>query len=186
MALKSTVFKAELSITDMDRNYYATHHLTLARHPSETDERMMLRLVAFAQHASESLELTRGLCADDEPDIWQMDLTGAIEQWIDLGMPDEKRIKKACGRSNEVWIYAYGARVVDIWFDGIKGQLTRFDHLNVVGVDAETLAELAKMTERTMQLQFTIQDGQTWISDNTHNVLVEPRPLLRMGQIVNQ
>ncbi|MCB5196992.1 YaeQ family protein [Deefgea salmonis] len=173
MAIKSTVFKAELNITDMDRGYYQSHALTIARHPSETDERMMLRLVAFARHASESLELTRGLSADDEPDVWQKDLTGAIETWIELGLPDEKRIKKGCGRANEVWIYAYGGRVVDIWWDGIKNALTRFEHLNVLSIPSDTLAELTQMTARTMQLQCTIQDGQLWMSDANHNVLVE-------------
>jgi uncharacterized protein YaeQ len=173
MALKATIFKAHLQVADMDRNVYADASLTVARHPSETDERMMLRLVAFAHHASETLELTRGLSADDEPDVWQKDLTGAIEKWIELGLPDEKRIKKGCGRANEMWIYAYGGRVVDIWWDGIKNQLTRFEHLNVVSIPADTLAELTKMTERTMQIQCTIQDGQMWMSDANHNVLVE-------------
>src|SRR5512147_3279852 len=106
MALKSTIFKAELQISDMDRNYYGSHSLTIARHPSETDERMMVRLLAFALHANEGLAFGRGLSTDDEPDLWQRDLTGAIRLWIDVGLPDEKLLRRACGRADEVVVYA--------------------------------------------------------------------------------
>jgi uncharacterized protein YaeQ len=102
MALKSTIYKAELQIADMDRHYYADHALTIARHPSETDERMMVRVAAFALFAQERLEFCKGLSDTDEPDLWQKDLTGAIETWIEVGQPDERRIAKASGRSNEV------------------------------------------------------------------------------------
>ena len=109
MALKATIFKADLQIADMDRNYYQDHALTLARHPSETDERMMVRLLAFAIHADEALTFTKGLFDTEEPDLWQKDLTGAIQLWIEVGQPDEKRILKACGRSEQVIVYSYGA-----------------------------------------------------------------------------
>ena len=109
MALKATIYKAELQIADMDRNYYQEHLLTLARHPSETDERMMIRLLAFAIHASDSLTFTKGLFDTEEPDLWQKDLTGAIQLWIEVGQPDEKRLMKACGRSEHVIVYSYSA-----------------------------------------------------------------------------
>ena len=99
MALKATIFKADLHIADMARNYYAEHALTVARHPSETDERMMARILAFALNADERLAFGKGLSDADEPDLWQKDLTGAIEHWIEVGQPDEKRLLRACGRA---------------------------------------------------------------------------------------
>src|SRR6185295_12969669 len=116
MALKSTIFKAEISVADIDRGYYRDHALTIARHPSETDERMMLRLLAFALHADDALEFGRGISTDDEPDLWRRDLTGAIKAWIDVGLPDEREVRKACGRADQVHILAYGGRAVDLWW----------------------------------------------------------------------
>nr|WP_294867795.1 YaeQ family protein [uncultured Pseudogulbenkiania sp.] len=173
MALKATIYKAELNITDLDRSYYASHNLTLALHPSETVERMMLRLVAFARHASDTLAFTKGISEDDEPDLWQKNYSDEIELWIELGEPDEKRLRKACGRADQVWIYSYGGRAADIWWQGMEGKASRFEHLQVVSVSPDTLAQLAALAERSMQLQVTIQDGQIWLSDNVHNVLVE-------------
>ena len=108
MALSATIFKANLQVSDMDRNYYAEHLLTLARHPSETDERMMVRLLAYALHADEYLNFTKGLCADEEPDLWLKNLTDEIELWIDVGQPDERRLRKACSRAAQVYLYLYG------------------------------------------------------------------------------
>ena len=110
MAQKATIYKVELSISDMDRHYYETHKLTVAKHPSETDERLMIRIMAFALNAHEQLELTRGLSADDEPDIWIKSLSGELELWVSLGLPSEKVIHQSCGRSNEVIVYCYGGR----------------------------------------------------------------------------
>ncbi|TNE76492.1 MAG: YaeQ family protein, partial [Gammaproteobacteria bacterium] len=129
MALKATVFKAELAVSDMDRGYYQSHALTIARHPSETDERMMVRLLAFALNASEDLQFTRGLSTDDEPDLWQKNLQGDITLWIEVGLPDERRIRKACNRAEQVIIYAYGARTAPVWWNNIRDALTRFDNL---------------------------------------------------------
>ncbi len=117
MALKATIFKADLQIADMDRRYYGDHTLTIARHPSETDERMMVRLLAFAMHADEALSFGRGLSTDDEPDLWRKDLTGTIEIWIDVGLPDEKRVRRACGRARQVFVYSYGGRGAELWWD---------------------------------------------------------------------
>jgi uncharacterized protein YaeQ len=120
MALKSTIFKAELSVADIDRGYYRDHILMIARHPSETDERMMVRLLAFALHADDALTFGRGLSTQDEPDVWRRDLTGAIEQWIDVGLPDEREVRKACGRAREVYVLAYGGRAVDLWWQSAR------------------------------------------------------------------
>lgn len=174
MALKSTVFKARLQVTDMDRNYYEEHALTLARHPSETDERMMVRLLAFALNASESLQFTRGLSTDDEPDIWQKSLSDEIKLWIDLGQPDEKRIRKACGRARRVIIYTYQQSAGNAWWEQNRGRLDRFDNLSVVSIPEAAVASLGRMAERTMQLQCTIQDAQLWFSNGEQAVEIAP------------
>lgn len=172
MALKSTIFKADVQIADMDRHYYANHQLTLARHPSETDERMMMRVLAFVLHANEALVFGKGLSADDEPDLWQKDLTGAIDLWIEVGQPDDKRIMKACGRAAQVIVYAY-AHNSPIWWSGIGSRIERAKNLRVINVPHTTSAALAKMAQRNMQLQCTIQDGQTWITANDETVQVD-------------
>lgn len=172
MALKSTIFKAELQIADMDRNYYHVHNLTIARHPSETDERMMVRLLAFARHAHEALAFGQGLSTDDEPDLWQKDLTGAIELWIDVGLPDEKLVRKACGRARQVFVYAYGGRVADIWWGQSGNKLERASNLTVVKLPVETTQALAGLAQRSMRLNCTIQDGLIWLADQENTVQV--------------
>ncbi len=173
MVLKATIFKAELQIADMDRHYYHDHPLTLARHASETDERMMVRLLAFALHAHEALVFGKGLSADDEPDLWQKDLTGNIETWIDVGQPDEKRIRKACGRARQVFIYTYGGRSADIWWAQNSSTLERLKNLTVMNLPADTSQALAKLAQRNMPLQCRIQEGQIWVADKDTTVEVE-------------
>ncbi len=172
MALKATIYKAELQIADMDRNYYQEHILTLARHPSETDERMMIRLLAFAIHANEALTFTKGLFDTDEPDLWQKDLTGAIDLWIEVGQPDDKRLMKACGRSAQVIVYSYSA-TSHIWYKQIANKLDRAKNLSVINIPADASAQLEKLAQRNMQLQCTIQDGQIYLTDSVNTVLVE-------------
>jgi uncharacterized protein YaeQ len=169
MALKYTIFKADLQISDMDRHYYENHALTIARHPSETDERMMMRVLAFAIHAHEYLSFGKGLSADDEPDLWQKDLTGAIELWIDVGLPDDRAILKACGRAAKVMIYAYSP-TTHIWWGQTGSRIERAKNLTVLQVPAEASQALAEMAERTMQLQCTIQDGQIWFTSGEKTV----------------
>ena len=178
MAIKATIFKANLQIADMERHYYQDHALTLARHPSETDERMMVRLLAFALHAHECLEFGQGMTSDDEADLWLKDLTGAIELWIDVGLPDEKLIRKACGRSSQVIVYTYGGRVADMWFAQNSGQFGRLRNLTVINLPVESTRAIANLAQRTMQLQCTIQDGQVWLSNGNESVQVE-RVLLK-------
>ena len=175
MALKATIFKADLSIADIDRGYYRDHALTLARHPSETDERMMVRLLAFALHAGEGLEFGRGLSTDDEPDLWQRDLTGAIERWIDVGLPDERALRKACGRAREVHVVAYGGRAVDLWWQRAGDKLARQDRLGVREIPAEASRALAALAARTMRLQIAIQDGHALVTDQARSVPVAMR-----------
>ncbi|EPZ16987.1 hypothetical protein M622_09640 [Thauera terpenica 58Eu] len=174
MALKATIFKADIQIADMDRAHYADYSLTLARHPSETDERMMVRLLAFALFAHPALVFARGLSVDDEPGLWQLDLTGRIERWIDVGQPDEKWLRKACGRADEVVVLSYG-RGLDVWWNGVREKLARQSSLRVIEIAREASADLARLAERSMRLQFSIQDGGVWVTNGRDNVQIEPR-----------
>ena len=170
MALKATISKAELNVADMNRNYYHSHHLTLAQHPSETNERMMMRLVAFALNAAEDLSFTKGLSTDDEPDIWRKDLTDRILLWIELGQPDEKRIKKACGRSDQVIVYTFQARSAKPWWQKIAPSLRRFDNLQVIEIVVVTDILIESMAQRSMQLQCNIQDGAIYLLSTTAEI----------------
>ncbi len=162
MAIKSVIYKATLQVADMDRHYYADHSLNIACHPSETLQRMMVRILVFALNAHEQLEFGKGISEVDEPDIWQKDLTGAIDKWIEVGQPDERRIMKACGRASEVMVYAYGSST-DIWWKQIASKLSRAKNLSVLKITPETAEALERLCERTMQLQVTIQDGEVWM-----------------------
>lgn len=172
MALKATIYKADLQISNMDRQYYQNHTLTLAQHPSETIERLMIRLLVFALHAHEDLAFTRGLSSNDEPDLWLKLLTDEIDAWIDLGQPDEKRIRKACGRAREVFIYTYDQRSADVWWEHIHNKLSRFDNLHIIALPGYTGASLSQLAQRKMILQCSIQDNEVWIGDERHNVHV--------------
>jgi uncharacterized protein YaeQ len=173
MALKSTIFKAELSVADVDRAYYRDHVVTIARHPSETDERMMVRLLAFALHADDALTFGRGLSTEDEPDVWRRDLTGAIDQWIVVGLPDEREVRKACGRAREVYVLAYGGRAVDLWWRNAREKLQRQDRLAVTEVPIEASRALAQLANRSMRLQITIEDGHVLVADAATSVAFE-------------
>jgi len=173
MAIKATIFKVNLQIADMERHYYQDHALTLAQHPSETDERMMVRLLAFALHADEYLEFAQGMTDDDEADLWRRDLTGSIELWIDVGIPDERLIRKACGRANQVIVYGYGGRAAEMWFAQNKSLFERQKNLTVINLPVDSTMALAGLVQRTMTLQCTIQDGQVWLSDGNASVQVE-------------
>jgi len=165
MASNATIFKAALQIADVDRHYYQDHAVTLARHPSETDERMMVRLLAFVRHAHEALSFGRGLSAEDEPDLWQKDLTGIIELWIEVGQRDEKTIRQACGRAKQVCLYTYGGRGADQWWKDNRMTLDRLTNLTVVNVPEAGTRALSTLAQRTMDLHCTIQDGQMLMGD---------------------
>jgi uncharacterized protein YaeQ len=174
MAQKSTIFKAQINVADMDRHHYQDYNLTIARHPSETDQRMMLRIVCFALFANENLEFTRGLSTDDEPDLWQTALNGEIEHWIDLGQPDEKRIRRACGRAQQVTVVCYSGNGATIWFDKLKRGLARFKNLTVINIDNGQSTELTELVERKMTLQITIEDRSLCINTDNLNLTVDP------------
>lgn len=177
MALKSTVFKAELQVADMDRHHYGTHALTLARHPSETDERMMVRILAFALYADEMLAFGRGLSTEDEPALWKKDLTGAIDLWIDVGQPDEKEIRKVCGRAAEVVVLTYGGAVAEVWWEKNRGKLERLDNLTVLNLTPAESRALTALASRGMSLQATLQDGAVLFTGEGGAIDLHPRRL---------
>ena len=173
MAPNATICKAVLHIADVDRHYYEDHTVTLARHPSETDERMMVRLLAFVLHADEAVSFGRGLSTDDEPTLWHKDLTGVIERWIEVGLPDEKTIRQACGRARQVRIYTYGGRAADQWWKLSQSALDRFNNLAVLNLPLEDGRALTQLAQRNMELHCTIQEGQVLIGDGATALHIE-------------
>ncbi len=172
MALKSTIYKIDLNIADMDRQYYGQHSLTVARHPSETDERMMVRVIAFTLFATETLAFGKGLSDEDEPDLWQKDLTGAIELWIDVGLPTEKDIRKAVGRAKQVAVVLYGGRIADMWWEQNSKALLKLNNLTVINLPETD--ELANIAERGFEVSCTIQDGHILVSHQGGSFEVVP------------
>lgn len=177
MALKATIYKAEIAIADMTRHYYQTHNLTIAQHPSETLERMMLRLVAFVLCAHERLVFGKGLSEDSEPDLWQHDYDGSIELWVELGLPEEKLLRRASHRAKQGMVLAYGGSVVDKWWKDAQKVCNELDNLTVVAIEPDETTALTQLCQRTMHLQCNIQDGQLWFSDDSHSVQIQPRVL---------
>ncbi len=181
MALKSTVYKAAVQVADMDRNVYATHALTLALHPSETEERLMVRvlahaLLADASEGADALQAARGLSDADEPDLWQHDLSGRLLRWVEVGQPDERRLAKACGRADRVCVFAY-ASSVPVWWAALRGKVARLTNLAVWQLPAVQSQALAGLAQRSMQLQVTVQDGLVWVADGTQSVELQPQAL---------
>jgi uncharacterized protein YaeQ len=177
MALRATVYRCELTVSDLDREVYGTYPLTLARHPSETEERLMVRLLAFALFADERLAFGPGLSTEDEPDLVLRDDTGVLELWIDVGLPDEKAVRKACGRARQVVVLAYGARKVDAWWDENAAAFARLSNLRVLTLSGEDGAALETLAARSMSLTCTVQDGHVWLAAPT--ATIELRPVVR-------
>jgi len=181
MAAKATIFKARLELADMDRQIYGDHELVLARHPSETDERMLIRLLAFALNApvnndDGALEFGKDMWDADEPGLWQKDLTGQVVHWIEVGQPDEKRLVRVSSRSGRVSVYSFSASAT-VWWTGIANKLTRLRNLTVWQIPSAQSAALAALAQRSMQLNITVQDGAIWVGDGAHSVEVSPQRL---------
>lgn len=181
MAPNSTIYKLELQVSDMDRHYYAEHNLTLAQHPSETPGRLMVRLIAFALHADERLEFGRGLSNEDEPDLWLRDYTGDVDLWIDLGQPDESRIRKACSRARHVVVVNYSGNSAGIWWDKNAAALSRWKNLTVIDIDPDAVEDVVALLERGMRLTAMIQDGELQLMSDRANVALTPRVRMAMA-----
>jgi uncharacterized protein YaeQ len=173
MALKATIYKVELQVSDLDRGYYASHALRIARHPSETEERLMVRVLAFALHAHERLEFGRGISAEAEPDLWLRDDTGAIEDWIEVGLPDERELRKASGRSRQVEVFSYG-RGADLWWEQNRATLARLGNLRVRALAPADCKALAGLAGRNLRLTCTVQDGTVWLGDASRDCELKP------------
>jgi len=173
MALGATIYKLELHVADMSRGYYGSHALTLARHPSETVERMMLRALAFALFADERLAFTRGLSTADEPALWRKDLTDAVEDWIDLGHPDERRLAQASGRARRVAVLCYGGQASKVWWQGVQGKAARLSNLSVLAVEPEAVRSLGALAERGMTLHVSIDEGSVQVSSGAGSVALD-------------
>jgi uncharacterized protein YaeQ len=179
MAIKATIFRVELQVSDLDRGHFATHALTIARHPSETDERMMVRVLAFALNADERLEFGRGLSSEGEADLVKKDLTGAIDLWIDVGLPDEREIRKASGRAREVKVYLYGGRGADLWWNQNRAALDRLENTSVIDVPQEVSVAMKAMAAKSMRVDCTIQDGEIWLAAGGETLHFRMRALLQ-------
>ncbi len=175
MAPNSTIHRLELQVTDLDRHYYASHNLTLARHPSETPARLMVRLIAFALFADERLEFGRGLGVDGDADLWQRDYTGDIERWIDLGQPDESRIRRASARAGEAVVVTYSGNSAEIWWGKAGPALSRLKNLVVIDLAPEDVEASVALLERGMRLTAMIQDRELQLMSEQRNVVIAPR-----------
>ena len=181
MALKATIYKANLQIADMDRDVYLDHAVTIARHPSETDERMMVRLLALALNlpssdANGTLELAKDLWDVDEPAMWHKDLTGQIQHWIEVGQPDDRRLLKAAGRADQVDVYSFGSSTSS-WWSSTANKISRAPHITAWWVEPEQSQALAGLTQRTMQLTLNIQDSLVFVGSETGSIEISPRRL---------
>ncbi len=174
MALPSTIYRVSLDVSDLDRHHYATYPLTVARHPSETETRLMLRLLAFALFADQDLALGRGISTDDEPDLWQRDPGGRIQHWIDLGLPDVRRLRKACGRADRVTLVAYGERSFGPWWSKNAAEFERLATLGVLLISDADAAAIAGLATRNLDLQCTLQEGTVWIGSDSQTVSLSP------------
>jgi len=174
MAIKATIYKAKLDISDCDRNYFHHHELTISCHPSETEQRMMVRLLAFSLFASVHLSFTRGLCADDEPELWAKNLSGEIELWISLGQIEEKQLRKSLGRSKKVVIFTYAGQKSSLWWQKNQSHYSQLKNLHILNIKPEDVDAMQSVVSRNMNLQITIQEGIIWLSDPSQTISIEP------------
>jgi len=164
VALKTTVFKFNIALSDINRNIFDSLNLTVARHPSETDERMLARVLAFCINSEEHLKFCRGLSASDEPDLWLRTLDDRIEQWIDVGEPDAERIRKASRISSAVKVYSFNARTrSDVWWQKTRENIKSIN-ISVYRFDWPDMQAVAQQIQRTMSLSVMISGDSLYIS----------------------
>lgn len=185
MALGAVIYKAAIDVSDIDRGYYESRMLTVARHPSETEARMMLRILAYALYAGEKVDFGRGIANEDEAALWEINDAGDIGRWIEIGVPDVKTVRRAAGKSEDVVVLAYDEGKVGPWWESRKGDLSKIGKLTVRTISDENLERLASMAKRNMKLAATIQDGIVWIADDEgRNFEIEIRTLMHRGEPV--
>ena len=184
MALGATIYKASIDVSDIDRGYYGERTLTIARHPSETESRMMVRILAYALYAGEKVEFGRGLSTEGEAALWEIDEAGDIGRWIEIGVPDVKTLRRAAGRSDDVVVLAYDEARYEPWWQSHKGDFSKIDTLTVRAVSDDSVAAITEMAARNMRLAATIQDGIVWLADDQRNIEIEIKTLMRRGEPV--
>jgi uncharacterized protein YaeQ len=173
MALKSTIYKVRVTLSNLNIHHYQDYNLTIAKHPSENDLRMMIRLLAFAMSAQEDIQFTKGISSDSEPDLWKINHDGSIEHWIELGLPDERHIRQICSKANKVSIYTYHGNQALQWFESIENKIHRFNHLNITHFSVLDGQSLEALAEKEMNLNISIEDNEIWISNDTDRMCVE-------------
>lgn len=170
MAIKPTIYKARISLSDLERDYYDAISLTIAQHPSETLERMMVRVLAYCINAQEDLELTKGLDEVDEPDLWVRTMDEQTTLWIDVGEPSFERVKKACNQAKAVKVYSFNSKS-DVWWAQGEAKLSRLE-ASVYRFPWDNIEALAKLVERTMDLSVTITGNSAYVAGDLGEVEV--------------
>ncbi|WP_163932858.1 YaeQ family protein [Paraferrimonas sp. SM1919] len=174
MAIDSRPLKISLNISDMDRHYYQSHNFTLAMHPSETELRVMAKLIVFALNADENLKPSKGLCDADSPDLISEDYSGVINHWLSLGQLDPKWLKKASSKSEAVSLYAYGGNSVKPWWDKYQKDFASLSKVSVWQLDETELTATLPMFAKAIDLQLSIMDGEVHINSEEHHAVVKP------------
>lgn len=173
MALSSSIYRADIDLSNLNTHQYENYNLTMAKHPSESESRMMFRLLAYLYCAHEDLAFTKGLSAQDEPEIWQKDFAGDIVQWIELGLPDLKRIRQASGKSKSVKIFTHHQSKSEDWWSKIKGSLIRNDKVEVYHLNLVEEFDLEDLVSKSMKLSCVIEDGVMHLSNDDLRIGIE-------------
>lgn len=176
MAEKATIYKVNLTLSDMDRSVYGDFNLTIALHPSETVERMMVRILAFCFRAEESLTFAKGLSSMEEPDLWLKHDNGTVLEWIEVGQPSPDRLKKASSQSQAIKVFSYG-RGMDVWWKANAAAIRALPKVEIRHFAADELQQLVALADKTMSLTVTITEATAYVSNATENVTVILREL---------
>jgi len=163
MALPATIHRATIELSDIDRSLYQRLEATVARHPSETAERMVARLLAYALCYSEGLSFTRGICAGDEPDLWSREPDGRVREWIEVGLPDPDRLRKAARHAGRVVLVASGGGL-NRWLEQSRAKLAGIDNLAIITLDQPFVARLADKLQRVVDWSLTVTEGVIYLS----------------------
>tara|TARA_R110002072_G_scaffold534_6_gene4006 strand:- start:179115 stop:179657 length:543 start_codon:yes stop_codon:yes gene_type:complete len=173
MALGSTIYKVDINLSNFNTHYYQDFNLTMAKHPSEDEARMMYRLLAFLYCAHEDLKFTRGLSTTEEPELWQKDYTGQIIQWIDMGLPDLKRIRQACGKSQSVKVFTYHQNKAQEWYQKNKSDFEKNKKLEVYHFNVNENGPIDKFVKKSMVLSCIIEESHMYLSNDNERIGIE-------------
>ncbi len=173
----STIYKAFVELSNLNSHTYESFNLTMAKHPSENESRMMYRLVSYLHESNKNLEFTRGLSSTDEPEVWEKGASGEVIHWIEMGEPDEKRIRKVCGKSQKVTIYTYNQNTAHLWFEKIKNKLIGNQKVKIYHIQNQEDFEV--LINRSMKLDCLIEDQSLYLSDELNRIefFIQPQNL---------